>query len=366
MIMITEGRTRLIVPESSLSDIVPSRHTVFFNPRAGRTRDISILACKAHAIHEKSDTYLDAMTGVGARGVRVAVESDYDTVYVNDSSPQAIHIARECAALNDVYNVKFSVQEACRFLMEHSGRGARGDVVDIDPFGSPAPHMDCAIRATKYNGMLAMTATDLQVLGGLHNKACQRIYGGMPLKTVYHAEISIRLILGCLAQIAGRLGAGIAPLYVESHMHYYRVYAKMLSTPIPESVGCLAQCMSCGSRGNSDHYGDCSETKRIAGPLWVGRIFDSEFVRSMAVHNDNDTYTRHLQICYDEADMPSTFYTSDEIASKIRSGPPPLKTMISALRDAGFTASYTSFSPTGFRTHADITDVCGVMARAGQ
>lgn len=306
------------------------------------------------------------MAGIGARGVRMAVESNYNTIYVNDSNPRAIQVAQECAALNNVRNVQFSVQEACRFLMEHSGRGARGDVVDVDPFGSPAPYMDCAIRATKYNGMLAMTATDLQVLGGLHNKACQRIYGGTPLKTVYGAEISIRLVLGCLAQIAGRLGVGMAPLYVESHMHYYRVYVKVTSTPTPESVGHLVQCMSCGSRGGSDHYGDCLEVEGRAGPLWVGNIFDSEFVKAMMYHSDNPVYTRHLQICCDEADMPPTFYTSDEIASKIKSGPPPLKVIISALQDAGFTASYTSFSPTGFRTNAGITDVCNIMIQVKQ
>ena len=362
MIKITEGKTHLLVPESSLSDVIPSKTPVFINPRAARIRDISILACQAHATQQRPGTYLDAMAGIGARGIRVAVESDYNTIYVNDSNLQAMEVARRCAVLNDVHNVYFSTQDACRFLSEHSGRGVRGDVVDIDPFGSPAPYVDCAIRATRYNGMLAMTATDLQVLGGLHNKACQRIYGGTPLKTVYHAEISIRLILGCLTQVAGRLGAGIVPLYVESHMHYHRVYVRVLSTPVPDNLGYLVQCMSCGSRGDSEHYGGCSDTKSRAGPLWVGGIFDSEFVRAMIGHSGNDAYTRHLQMCYDEAGMPPTFYTSDEIASSIKSGPPPLKTMISALKDAGFAASHTSFSPTGFRTDASIGDVCDVMA----
>lgn len=361
MINITEGRTQILVPESSLHNVVPSKHPVFFNPKAKRTRDIAVLACKAHAQCEKSGVYLDAMAGVGVRGIRAAVESGYDTIYVNDSNSQAIQVAQRCAALNGISNVQFSTQEACRFLAEHSSRGMRGDIVDVDPFGSPAPYMDCAIRATKYNGMLAMTATDLQVLGGLHNEACQRIYGGTPLRTVYGAEIAIRLILGCLAQVAGRLGVGVSPLYVESHMHYYRVYVKVHSTSTPNSIGYLAQCMSCGSRNDSKHHGDCSATKSKAGPLWIDKLFDSEFVGTMIEHS-NDTYKEHLQACYDEAGMPPTFYTSDEIASKIKSGPPPLKTMIPALRDAGFVASRTSFSPTGFRTNAGITDVCDIMS----
>ena len=42
-------------------------------------------------------------------------------------------------------------------------------------------------------------------------------YGGIPIRTEYGNEIAIRLILGCLRMVAGRLGLEIIPLYVESH-----------------------------------------------------------------------------------------------------------------------------------------------------
>lgn len=364
MAQIVEGKTQLLVPAQSLSDAVPPKRPVFFNPRAKRTRDITILACLAHGKIGKPGTYLDAMAGVGARGIRISVESGYNDVYVNDLNPQAVQTAQRCAILNGIGNVHFSVQEACRFLADHSARGARGDVVDVDPFGSPAPYMDCAIRATKYKGMLTMTATDLQVLGGLHNAACQRVYGGTPLKTTYGSEIAIRLILGCLSRVAGRLGVGILPLYAESHMHYYRIYARILSSHLQSRTGYIAHCMSCGARNDSAHRAGCLATKKRSGTLWLGKIFDSEFVNYMISHNNDDTYTKHLLTCYDEAEMPPTFYTLDEIAAIIKSGPLPLQSMISRLRDAGFIASATSFSPTGFRTDADIADICSIMRAA--
>ena len=49
-----------------------------------------------------------------------------------------------------------------------------------------------------HRGMLALTATDLQVLHGLFNKAAKRRYYGTPVKTEFSNEIAIRLILGCV------------------------------------------------------------------------------------------------------------------------------------------------------------------------
>ena len=52
--------------------------------------------------------------------------------------------------------------------------------------------------------------------------------------------------------------------------------------------------------------------------------------------------------------MPGTYFTLDEIASKMKSSPPKLENAISNLQKNNFVASSTSFSPTGFRTNARI------------
>ena len=59
--------------------------------------------------------------------------------------------------------------------------------------------------------------------------------------------------------------------------------------------------------------------------------------------------------------MPATFYTLDEIASKMNSSPLKLEKAISCLRENDFVASSTSFSPTGFRTNATINEIISIF-----
>lgn len=370
-VRIVEGNTRLVVPAGSVSGVVPPRRPAFFNPRARRTRDLAVLAAGAHA-EGRPGTYLDAMAGVGARGLRVAAEAgSYDVVFLNDSNPHAVEMARQSAALNDLGRVAFSNMEACRFLCEHSVRGGRGAAVDVDPFGSPAPYLDCALRALEYGGMLAVTATDLQVLGGLHDDACRRIYGGVPLWTAYGAETAVRLVAGCVSAVAGRLDAGISVLHAESHMHYYRVYARLLSKPGSYRLGYVVHCHRCGDRYTSETHpgmcGSCGGDTRAAGPLWTGPLFDADFVGRMALRDmerNGGVYAAYLEKCRREAAMPAAFYTLDEVASRVGTGPPPLRMMLERLRGEGFSAEATSFAPTGFRTDAPAADVCRILSSA--
>ena len=368
---IMEGSTALVVPAGSISGVVPPRSPAFFNPRARRTRDLAVLAAGVHA-EERPGAYLDAMAGVGARGLRIATEAgSYDAVFLNDSNPDAVGMARQSAALNGLGRVIFSTMEACRFLSEHSGRGERGAAVDVDPFGSPAPYLDCALRALEYGGMLAVTATDLQVLGGLHDAACRRIYGGVPLWTVYGAETAVRLVAGCMSAVAGRLGTGISVVHAESHMHYYRVYARLLPKPGPFRLGYIVHCVRCGGRRVSDTYsGTCESCRgdtKAAGPLWTGPLFDADFVGRMVLRDaeqNGGAYAPYLEKCRREAAMPAAFYTLDEVASRAGTGPPPLRMMLDGLRGEGFSAEATSFSPTGFRTDAPAADVCRILSSA--
>lgn len=370
-VRIVEGSTRLVVPAGSVSGAVPPRRPAFFNPRARRTRDLAVLAAGAHA-EGRPGIYLDAMAGVGARGLRVAAEAgSYDVVFLNDSNPHAVEMARQSAALNGLGQVAFSNMEACRFLSEHSVRGGRGAAVDVDPFGSPAPYLDCALRALEYGGMLAVTATDLQVLGGLHDDACRRIYGGVPLWTAYGAETAVRLVAGCVSAVAGRLDAGISVLHAESHMHYYRVYARLLSKPGPSRLGYVVHCHRCGDRYTSETHpgtcGSCGGDTKAAGPLWTGPLFDADFVGRMALRDmeqNGGAYAAYLEKCRREAAMPAAFYTLDEVASRAGTGPPPLRMMLERLRGEGFSAEATSFSPTGFRTDAPAADVCRILSSA--
>ena len=368
---IIEGSTKLIVPKKSLTEKVPPIKPAFFNPKARTNRDFSIIAYAAFLKKfEGPKIFLEALTGVGARGLRVANELKIEKIVINDLNPTALKIAKESAILNNLKNIEFSEKEACVFLNEHSRKGNRGSLVDIDPFGSPAAFFDCGIRATLHGGILSTAATDLQVLNGLFQGACKRKYGGIPVRVEYGNEMAIRLILGSLRSVAARLGVKIIPMFVESEMHYYRTYVKILNhVDQEENLGYIIHCKNCGHRKISlEQQQECELCKlktSIAGPLWIGKIFDKEYVKNMIEQIINleikKSCEKTLYKCLDEAEMPAIYFTLDEIAKKVKSSPPKLEKIILNLKENGFTSSVTSFNPTGFRTNANINEIIKIF-----
>ena len=364
---IIEGQTKLMVPKKSITDKVPPKKPAFFNPKASLSRDFSIVAYGAFLKNfEGPKIFLEGLSGIGARGLRVANELEADNVIINDLNPSALELAKYSGKLNNLQNVEFSEDEICRFFSGHSKKGTRGSIVDIDPFGSPAQFFDCGLRAAMHGGMLSCTATDLQVLNGLFQNACKRKYGGFPIRTEYGNEIAIRLILGCLRVVAGRLGLEIIPLYVESNFHYYRTYVKVNKKPDQEeNLGYVSHCMNCGHREMNLEKRDscklCGSKNKIGGMLWVGKIFDREFVEQMILKildlNVSKICEKDLKKCLAESEMPGIYFTLDEIASKMKSSPPKLSDAINRLHDSGFKASPTVFNPTGFRTNANIKEI---------
>lgn len=407
-----EGSTRLLVPSASLSERVPPREPAFFNPRARLSRDISVVAYSAFAAElGRPAVMLEALSGLGARGLRAANESGVGLVVLNDLNPAALSLAARSAEANGLANVETSRREACAFLLSRmwgggsgrsdgdgdggaAGRARRADIVDIDPFGSPAPYLDCCLRAVSRGGMLSMTATDLQVLNGMFPAACVRRYGGAPMRrSGFGDETSLRLMLGCLCSIAGRLDLSVRPLLVHSDQHYYRAYVRVAGrADQAKMIGRLHLCRRCGWRGvaapaaaaalapaappdgrgggrrerraaaapASRPLGECPACGRpspdSAGPLWAGPLFDGPFARLMAARAASLPVGREcaplLERAADEAAMPAAYYTLDEEASRAGTHPPKLGRMIESLRAAGHAASPTSLSPTGFRTGA--------------
>lgn len=373
IITITEGKTQILVPQDSLRNKVPPRDPAFFNPRAKLSRDLSIIAYSAFLKgFDGPKTFLDGLSGLGARGLRVANELDGVQVFVNDLNPSAVELSKRSAALNGLENYQVSENEICRFLSGFSKKGHRGTIVDVDPFGSPVKHIDCAIRATVHKGLLSVTATDLQVLHGLFKDACKKKYHGVPIKTTYSNEISIRLVLGCINIIAARLDVEVTPIFVENNQHYYRAYVRVLNKSDTRNViGFIAHCRTCGNRrataepiSNCDL---CDSKVELAGPLWIGQLFEKGFVESMQNEISNFSVDKKcdkiIRKCILESQMPPCYYTLDEIAEMNRSSPPSLESAIKLLQENGFVSSPTSFNPTGFRTDCKINKIKELLAR---
>jgi len=374
--VITEGQTKIAVPKKSLTDKVPPKEPAFFNPKARLTRDYSMIAYGAFLKKFAGPKiFLEGLSGVGIRGLRAANELSFDKVVVNDLNPTALKLAKYSAQLNNLKNIEYSEMEVCRFLSKHSTKGERGSIVDIDPFGSPAEFFDCGLRATMHGGILSTTATDLQVLNGLYQSACKRKYGGVTVRAEYGNELAIRLVLGCLRIVAGRIGVDIVPLFSESNMHYYRTYVRVLiRQDQKENMGYILHCKNCGYRKISfEQSNECELCKSkidVAGPLWIDKIFDKQFVEDMILKIPelaiDKVCEKTLQKCLLESEMPGTYFTLDEIASKMRSSPPKLEEAIKNLQKNGYVASPTSFCPTGFRTNANIDQIIGVFGSASK
>ena len=361
------------MPAGSINEKVPPKDPAFFNPKAKLNRDFSIIAYSAFLKNfDGPKIFLEGLSGIGARGIRVANElSNIEQVIINDLNPKALELAIKSASLNNLQNFQTSENEVCRFFSTFSKKGERGTIVDIDPFGSPAKYIDCGIRATMHGGILSTTATDLQVLHGLFRDACKRRYGGVPVKTEYSNEIAIRLILGCIRVIAARLDIEIIPLFVESDLHYYRTYVRVLNRPDQnENIGYILHCKTCGNRKVINEQEKsceiCNGSVDLAGPLWIGQLFEKQFLETVKDEIPNYIVDKNCEKVISksilESEKPGTYFTLDEIASKMKVSPLRLDRAISKLESNGFVASPTSLNPTGFRTNARIDQILEIFS----
>jgi len=373
-IKIVEGKTTLLVPKVSIDHDVPPKMPAFYNPQAKLNRDLSIFVYRALARKLSGHVRMaDSLSGIGARGVRVAVEApEISEVFMNDLNPVAIDYAKASAKMNDVSDrCSFSVMDTCRFLIEHSSPRKRFEIVDIDPFGSPAPYLDCAVRTVRDKGAISITATDTAVLCGIHPKVSARKYFGYSLNTEYCHEIGIRLLIGALAHSAMRLNIGIDPLFSHRTRHYIRIYVTISSgashaDATRDNLGYILHCFNCFNRKVSStlekNCDECGTTFRSAGPLWVKEFHNKDFLSYLLNSIDlTKECEKMIRSSLDEADMPPTYYIPDKIADSLQLNTPRLNDIIDAIKDKGYGAVRSAISIKGIRTDAPSSAIVEII-----
>ncbi len=375
---VTEGETVLYVPKSSLGTNVPPRTPAFFNPFAEMNRDLSMAAYRVFAKEKIPPvTFADSLAGVGARGVRVAVEvPDVDEIYINDINPVAIALAKKSAQANKVTGrCRFAVLNVCRFLAEHSAPKKRFNIVDMDPFGSPAPYLDCALRAIETEGLFSVTATDMAVLCGVYPKVSYRKYQGYSLRTEYCHETGIRLLLGSIAHNAIRLELGVKPIFAHRTRHYFRVYSTIhigsyWVDKTYSQIGYIHHCFKCGYRAaDRTPQGECPECKsamKNAGPLWMGAMYSKKFLTALAEDCDKNSFRQGLKVvstAIQEVDMPPTYFTLDNISSGLGVATPSINSVISALGEEGYRASRSALNSKAVKTDTPISVIRRIVKR---
>jgi tRNA (guanine26-N2/guanine27-N2)-dimethyltransferase len=387
--IIREGKAQVLVPKLEAygvvpSDYAPSRAPVFYNPVMEFNRDLTVLAFQAYQFivnHEIS--ICDPFTSQGIRGLRFAAEIDnVKKVLISDINEQAYKLAKHNVVLNGLEKkIIVKHKDANAVLSCNASPKKRFDIVDLDPFGTPAPYLDSALRAIKNNGLLASTATDLAPLCGVHAKACIRKYGGRPLRTEYCHELAIRLLAGCTATVAAKHDIGISVLFSHSSEHYIRLYTQIAygakkSDESIKTLGYILHCFNCYHRETTHHpfsnlqCPDCGSKMDWAGPLWLGSIFDQNFIEAMMKENRSVAFknsariTKLLGLTKDEASAAITYFVVDKLSGKLGLPSPSIQSFINALRKNGFQAIQTHFNTRGVRTDAPITTMQKLLKEA--
>jgi len=377
--VIHEGAVNIAVPRfesfrKGVWDYVFSRAPVFYNPRMRICRDVAILVLQSYQRTVNRELRVsEPLAGCGVRGIRFAREVDgVSAVYINDINERAYKLAQHNIQLNNLTDkVSASNEDANLFLAKYAAPKKRFDFMDIDPFGSPTPYLDSAIRALRDGGLIALTATDLAPLCGVYPKVALRKYGGLSLRTEYCHEIAVRLLAGSLATAAAKHEIGVKVIFSHSTDHYVRLYALINygAKRADESLGDMGfilHCFKCFHRefhksvilAQSMACPECGSTMRFAGPLWLGEISNREFcalmeenLRSLKHINDSRV-ARIISLVKEESGAPATYYVIDKICDKIGIPIPPVKNVINYIREMGFTATRTHFHSKGIKTDA--------------
>lgn len=347
--MTTEGATR--IHTGFLENAGPQKKSpegAFFNPAMAANRDLSVRLVADYAARRgRSIDVADVLAGTGARSLRIANESPGDVcVHANDADPRAVAAIRQGIESNGLDNVEVHHGGAHPFLA-----GQRFDVVDVDPFGSPMPFLDAAMRATRHDGLLCITATDTAALSGTYPRVCQRRYGARHdlRQAPWKAEAGLRILAGAIIRAAGRFDRAAVPVMSVSGGHWMRVVCRITDGRQAAddvwrklgTVGVDAAGMAC---------------EGTTGPLWKGPLHESGFMQRMVESSVpiSAASERLLARLAAEADAPPFWIDPGSLRRVLGTDMPKRDALMERLRGAGFVATTTHIDPQGIRTDADL------------
>ena len=366
---VNEGLTKIEFPEF---DKVSSAAPVFYNPHMELNRDLSILAIQVFQKRENRDINIcDLFGGSGIRGIRYKNEiSGVGHVYINDISELANHYEKHNIALNNLNDISVHQHDGSMFLRMRRGEV---DVIDIDPFGTPAPFLDSAAYASRRNSLLCVTATDTSALCGTYKEPCMRKYNSKPYKSEYCHETGIRILIASTSLALSKYAKYLDVKMCHSSEHYMRLYleVKKGSKKTDESlknIGYISHCKNCLFRQTTHGFANPTQTtcphcgsKLVhAGPLWLGSLGDKEFIEDMIREaeskkiNTEKEALKLLNACLGEVDFPATFYDIHKICKSLKISAPKLDLILNEIEKCGYTVSKTHFNPLGIKTNASI------------
>ncbi len=282
---VREGRTLLKVPR--VRGQPSSRDPVFYNPRMRLSRDLTV----ASVGPANPRLVCDPLAGVGARGLRIAVELDPDTVVLNDINERAVELIEENVRLNGVEDVcRVENRDANALMCEDELAGAF-DYVDLDPFGPPVPFLDAAVRTLRNRGLIGVSATDVSALAGRYPRAARRKYWVEVERVEFYQEVAIRALLSYVVRTCAKYDLAFEPLVAFFQRHHVRVVGRVRrgarrADRALRRLGHVGHCRKCGFTAvvepGEDECPECGEGLTVLGPLWLEDFVDRAWTRRAA------------------------------------------------------------------------------------
>ena len=366
-----EGSARFLVPKAERIYDAP----VFYNPVMALNRDVSVLV--ARVLRPKR--VLDALSATGIRGIRYALESPAEEVWLNDISEEAYSLMKQNVGLNfggELYEegdraylwgeklIVINRGDANRLMAENF---RYFDFLDLDPFGSPMEFLDTALRSVRRRGVLAVTATDTGVLCGAYAKACLKNYLARPIRGELCHEAGLRILVGTVVRYAAKYDLGVEVLLAYYRDHYFRAFLRFKSgaRKAEKSLSQLGYLWQ-EETGRFSYEGTfLPERPNAYGPLWLGPLKDGAFMEALSKELENFEPAHKktkpfLELLSKELDVPFHY---DTHALARRNGLQAVKvsTVIERLEELGYSASRTHFSPTSVKTNAPFEVVLDVL-----
>jgi tRNA (guanine26-N2/guanine27-N2)-dimethyltransferase len=335
---VREGKAEILVPRTKkLSKQMP----VFYNPDMKLNRELSVLLL--NSIGNKKMQIADPLAGTGIRSIRFLLElkkSKIKNISINDSSPNAVSLIKKNLKLNKIkinQKTKTANEDANLFLLKSSGF----DYVDIDPFGYPGKFLPAAVQRLARKGILAVTATDTSALAGTAPKACMRKYWAKPLRDECMHETGLRILIRFTQLIGAQFEKALQPTFCYSKQHYLRAF--FTCEKGKKRVDAVLK----------QHGFFCSE-KGCAGPLWVGKLWDTSLVKKMTKTAGEEAKKFLKQIVEESAINSVGFYDIHSICKQHKLMAPKRDLLIKEIRKKGFRAARTHFSATGIRSSTNL------------
>jgi tRNA (guanine26-N2/guanine27-N2)-dimethyltransferase len=170
-------------------------------------------------------------------------------------------------------------------------------------------------------------------------------------------------------RLAAKYDMALSPILTFFSDHYIRIYFRVekgakKAELARENLGFVLHDFISRERKVVSESPQITDDLGYSGPLWTGDLHDISFLSKIGSYHDLGTskkIEKFLNLWSEEAQMPPYFYEANEIASLTKTQPKPLQSIIENLKDSGFLASRTHFSPNGFKTSAEIEDIIELM-----